>query len=51
MKIHDFKPFVPSNDYEVSKAFYEALGFVINWDNGELCEVDTQHGFRFLPTA
>ena len=47
-KIVDFKPFVPSNDYAVSKAFYESMGFKINWDDGEVCEVDTLFGFRFL---
>lgn len=47
-EILDFKPFIPSNDYEISKAFYEHLGFKINWDSEEVCEVDTQFGYRFL---
>jgi hypothetical protein len=47
-KILDFKPFVPSNDYAVSKAFYECLGFTINWDDGEVCEIDTRFGYRFI---
>ncbi len=47
-EIIDFKPFVPSNDYEVSKSFYEHIGFKINWDDGEVCEVDTEFGYRFL---
>jgi hypothetical protein len=47
-KILDFKPFIPSNDYEVSKSFYEHLGFEINWDDGEVCEIDTKFGYRFL---
>lgn len=47
-KIDDFKPFVPSNDYAVSKAFYECMGFKINWDSGEVCEIDTMFGYRFL---
>ncbi len=47
-KINDFKPFVPSNDYTVSKAFYECMGFKINWDDGEVCEIDTRFGYRFL---
>ena len=47
-EIHDFKPFVPSNDYAVSKAFYECMGFKINWDDGEVCEIDTKFGYRFL---
>lgn len=46
--IIDFKPFVPSNDYDVSKAFYECMGFTVNWDNEEVCEIDTNFGFRFL---
>ena len=47
-RIDDFKPFVPSNDYAVSKAFYECMGFAINWDDGEVCEIDTTFGYRFL---
>lgn len=47
-QILDFKPFVPSNDYEVSKSFYQYMGFKINWDDGEVCEIDTQFGYRFL---
>ncbi len=47
-EIKDFKPFIPSNDYEVSKAFYECMGFEINWDAGEVCEIDTKFGYRFL---
>ena len=47
-RINDFKPFVPSNDYEISRDFYKYLGFDVNWDNGELCEVDTTFGHRFL---
>ena len=46
--ISDFKPFVPSNDYELSKSFYECMGFKVNWDAGEVCEVDTGFGYRFL---
>lgn len=47
-QIIDFKPFVPSNDYAVSKAFYEHMGFTINWSGDEVCEVDTNFGHRFL---
>lgn len=47
-KIDDFKPFVPSNDFEISKAFYQHMGFTINWDSDEVCEVDTNFGYRFL---
>ena len=47
-KINDFKPFVPSNDFAESKAFYECMGFTVNWDAGEVCEIDTKFGYRFL---
>ena len=47
-EILDFKPFVPSNEFEVSKAFYEHMGFRINWSREEVCEVDTNFGYRFL---
>ncbi|MEL6950505.1 MAG: hypothetical protein AAGM16_10390 [Pseudomonadota bacterium] len=46
--IKDFKPFVPSNDYAVSRAFYEHMGFTINWSNDEACEIDTNFGYRFF---
>ena len=49
--IYDFRPFVPSNDFARSKAFYEHLGFVINWTQEDICEVDTQFGYRFLLSA
>ena len=48
--IKDFKPFVPSNDFEQSKSFYECMGFTINWSNKESCEIDTNFGFRFILT-
>ena len=40
--------FVRGTDYLLSKAFYECMGFKINWDNGEVCEIDTMFGYRFL---
>lgn len=46
--IDDFKPFVPSNDYSTSKTFYECMGFTVSWDAGEVCEIDTNFGYRFL---
>ncbi len=48
LKIEDFKPFVPSNDYEVSKEFYKCMGFTVNWDSEEVCEIDANFGYRFL---
>ncbi|CAK6698442.1 hypothetical protein IFHNHDMJ_02431 [Synechococcus sp. CBW1107] len=47
-EIRDFKPSVPSNDYDISKAFYECMGFRVNWDDSEVCEIDTLFGYRFL---
>ncbi len=46
--IEDFKPFVPSNDFAESKAFYECMGFKLNWGDEEVCEIDTTFGYRFL---
>ncbi|NND92240.1 MAG: hypothetical protein HKN42_15380 [Granulosicoccus sp.] len=46
--IEDFKPFVPSKDYETSKAFYQCMGFTVSWDASEVCEIDTGFGYRFL---
>jgi hypothetical protein len=50
-KILDFKPFVPSNSYEESKAFYKNIGFNINWSSDEVCEIDTTFGYKFLLLA
>jgi len=47
-EMQDFKPFVPSNDYAESKAFYEYMDFKINWDSDDVCEIDTGFGYRFL---
>lgn len=47
-EIMDFKPFVPSNDYAVSKAFYEHMGITINWSGDDMSEIDTNFGYRFL---
>ena len=52
-EVTDFKPFVHSNDFEVSKAFYECIGFTVNWDDGEVCEIDPMEthnkSFRYVP--
>ena len=34
----DLRAFVPSKDFGVSKAFYEALGFTKVWEDGGLAE-------------
>jgi catechol 2,3-dioxygenase-like lactoylglutathione lyase family enzyme len=38
----EIKAFVPSRDFEMSKAFYIALGFEIPWSNADLAYV--RHG-------
>ena len=38
MRGSDLKTFVGSEDYEISKDFYTAIGFNLNWDQGELSE-------------
>ncbi|BFM04999.1 lactoylglutathione lyase [Halioxenophilus aromaticivorans] len=37
MKLKDLRPFVPSKDYEQSKAFYLALGFNLEEAGPDLC--------------
>ena len=36
MKFHKLRMFLPSKDYELSKAFYHRLGFVITWESEDL---------------
>jgi uncharacterized glyoxalase superfamily protein PhnB len=43
----DMKPFVPSKDQKISKAFYADLGFTVNWSNDEISELQLG-SFRFL---
>jgi hypothetical protein len=38
----EIKAFVPSRDFEVSKAFYRALGFEVPWSDADLAYV--RHG-------
>lgn len=45
--ITDLKTFVPSRDIELSKRFYLDLGFMINWSNEEIAELQIG-AFRFL---
>ncbi|WP_121964800.1 VOC family protein [Myroides sp. N17-2] len=37
LSVVELKPFVPCKDFEVSIAFYTALGFRILWQSEELC--------------
>ena len=43
----DMKPFVPAEDFELSKTFYTDLGFTVNWGNNEIAELQIG-SFRFL---
>ncbi|MEM6646213.1 MAG: VOC family protein [Bacteroidota bacterium] len=43
----DAKPFVPARHFEVSLAFYQALGWTLNWRNGGLAELELADS-RFL---
>ena len=44
----DLKVFVPAKDFALSKRFYAALGFHLNWEEGDLAEFEIW-GTRFLP--
>lgn len=40
MKLLSLKPFVPAGaDFDLSRRFFLDLGFVENWDAGEVCEL------------
>jgi uncharacterized glyoxalase superfamily protein PhnB len=43
----DLKVFVPAKDFALSKRFYAALGFHLNWAEGDLAEFEI-FGSRFL---
>jgi len=43
----DLKPFVPTKDPALSKAFYADLGFTLNWSNDQIAELQIG-AFRFL---
>ena len=45
--VTDIKAFVPARDLEVSKAFYSDLGFIINFSNDQIAELQIG-SFRFL---
>ena len=45
--VSDLKAFVPAKDAELSKKFYTDLGFIINWSNPEIAELQIG-SFRFL---
>ena len=39
MQGSDLKTFVGAQDYETSRDFYTAIGFALNWDQGDLAEL------------
>jgi uncharacterized glyoxalase superfamily protein PhnB len=43
----DVKAFLPAKDFALAKRFYAALGFHLNWEEGELAEFELG-GSRFL---
>lgn len=53
MKVDDIRAFIPSKDYEISKSFYKALGFKMDYvtddlslfENGE-CSFFLQHFYN-----
>ena len=36
----DLRVFVPAKDFALSKAFYKALGWTLNWEDAELAEME-----------
>ena len=42
----DVKPFIGSNDFVASRDFYVALGWQVNWDRGDIAELELA-GHRF----
>lgn len=43
----DIKPFVPAKNFNESISFYKALGWVLNWQNGGVAEMELA-GVRFF---
>ena len=48
MNIKMIRTFIPSKDFEISKDFYQDLGFKIIWENKELCELGSNRESFFL---
>ena len=46
LHISDVRPFIPAQDFAVSKAFYEALGWKISWSDEKLALLENDvHSF------
>ncbi|QMS84615.1 VOC family protein [Candidatus Xianfuyuplasma coldseepsis] len=48
MNIKNIRTFIPSKDFEVSKRFYEDLGFEIQWEGEDLIIFGTKEQNFFL---
>ncbi len=46
-KILKLMPFVPAEDFELSRRFYRDLGFHESWGDEQICEFEIE-GYRFL---
>ena len=46
LKISDVRPFIPAQDFAISKAFYEALGWKVGWSDEKLALLESDgHSF------
>ena len=46
LHISDVRPFIPAQDFAVSKAFYEALGWKVGWSDEKLALLESDgHSF------
>jgi len=51
MEAKAIRPFIPSKDFEVSKAFYKDLGFEITYDSSDLVVLTNKDASFFLQKA
>ena len=40
LHVTDIRPFIGSKDFDTSRDFYTAIGWNLNWDNGNLAELE-----------
>jgi len=48
MNIKKLRAFVPCKDYELSKQYYQELGFKILWQDNDLCQMGSKEYDFFL---
>lgn len=48
MRVDDIRVFIPSKDYQISKSFYQALGFEMNFVTDDLCLFENAECSFFL---